>query len=355
MKWRVAVGDSRVTTGVSLGRALSGLVVAVVLAAAPSTTGFAQETPQPKDDSIDSLLEKLSDPSDSSGKTKDSTASSRKAAQDQKKAADSSNAKDTGSRPAEKGTSSTSGGKDGKPDGKKPEGTSSLSGKDQEVDDLLQKLGETPETPSPDDRRGGGVAGKPDAAGPPKRPGQTERNQLTGRDKETDEHLEELTGRKRRKKDDNEERTGPAGEIIKEMRDIEQKLSKPDTGEATREEQKKVVKQIETLIEEARRTGQSSMRRMVMRQVRQPGQQRGQQQGSTDGAMAQGAPASKPSRPTSKHSNAGGKDVWGHLPPEMRAEIENMINELPLSTKQELIDRYYLSVGKGKPIREESP
>ena len=355
MIWRVAGGRWRVKTGASLGRVLSGLVVAVVLAAAPSTTGFAQETPQPKDDSIDSLLEKLSDPSDNAGK-KDSTATSRKETPDQKKAADSSKFKDTGSRSAAKGTSGLTTGKDGKPDAKKPEGSSSLSGKDQEVDELLQKLGETPETPSPDDRRGGGgPAGKPDASAPPNRPGPAERNRLTGKDKETDEHLEELTGRKRRKKDDNEERTGPAGQIIKEMRDIEQKLSKPDTGEATREEQKKVVKQIETLIEEARRTGQSSMRRMVMRQVRQAGQQGGKQQGSTDGAMAQGAPATKPSRPTSKHSNAGGKDIWGHLPPELRAEIENMINELPLSTKQELIDRYFLSVGKGKPLREEEP
>ena len=28
--------------------------------------------------------------------------------------------------------------------------------------------------------------------------------------------------------------------------------------------------------------------------------------------------APKPASPTTKHSNAGGKDIWGHLPPEMR-------------------------------------
>src|SRR5262245_18110739 len=101
------------------------------------------------------------------------------------------------------------------------------------------------------------------------------------------------------------------------MRGIEQKLAKPDTGEGTREEQKKVVKQIESLIEEAKRSGQSSMRRMMVHTVRQPGRQRGQQPGQTDGAMAQGVGPSKPANPTSKHSTAGGKDVWGHLPPEL--------------------------------------
>ena len=71
--------------------------------------------------------------------------------------------------------------------------------------------------------------------------------------------------------------------------------------------------------------------------------------------MGQGAPPMRPARPTSKHSNAGGKDEWGHLPPELRAEIDNMINELPLSTREELIKRYYTSVAKGKLVREETP
>ena len=71
--------------------------------------------------------------------------------------------------------------------------------------------------------------------------------------------------------------------------------------------------------------------------------------------MARGVGPSKPLKPTSKHSTAGGKDIWGHLPDELRQEIENMSNEEALETKAELIDRYYLSVGKGKPLREETP
>ena len=71
--------------------------------------------------------------------------------------------------------------------------------------------------------------------------------------------------------------------------------------------------------------------------------------------MARGAPLTKPAKPTTRHSNAGGKDIWGHLPAELREMIENMTDEQPLSTKQELIDRYYLSVNKGKLVREETP
>jgi hypothetical protein len=232
-----------------------------------------------------------------------------------------------------------------------------LSGKDQEVDELLEKLGQTTETPTRDERpRGGGAGEKGDGQAPAPPGKKDERDRLTGKDKETDEHLEELTGRRRRKKEDDGERSGPAGELIKQMRDIEQKLQQPDTGEATREEQKKVVKRIETLIEQARQSGQmGGLRRMAMRRNRNQGRQPGQQPGGKDGAMAQGAPPMKPARPTTKRANVGGKDEWGHLPPELRAEMDNMINELPLSTREELIKRYYTSVAKGKLVREETP
>lgn len=324
----------------------------------------AQEPPAPKDDGLESLLEKLSEPSDRPGSDSAKPADPGKA----KGKADAASGKSSDSEKAgksdakdQKPGAGQAGAKPGKGDGAKTKnGADSLSGEDQEVDDLLKKLGETPETPARDERPRGGAGGKPDPSQPPGpggMPGQKppDRSKLSGRDKENDEHLEQLAGRKRRKKNDDGERTGPAGELIKQMRDIEQKLGKPDTGEGTREEQKKVVKRIDQLIEEVRRSGQSSMMRTVVRRVRRPGQQPGQQPGGQEGALARGAPLQKPSRPTSKHANVGGKDIWGHLPDELRQEIENQSNELPLSAKQELIDRYYLSVGKGKLIREESP
>lgn len=348
-----------------LRRVLMTLSIAAGLAAMTGGELRAQEPPAPRDDGLESLLEKLSEPSDRAGGD-----SARPA--DQGKARDRADRKSGKASAGEKaGTSDAkgqksgagqSGAKPGKGDGAKAKkGADSLSGEDQEVDDLLKKLGETTETPAREDRPRGGAGGKPDQPQRPSPGGKPEqqppdRSKLSGKDRENDEHLEQLTGRKRRKKNDNGERTGPAGELIKQMRDIEQKLEKPDTGEGTREEQKKVVKRIDQLIEEVRRSGGSSMMRTVVRRVRRPGQQPGQQQpGGTEGALARGAPLQKPARPTTKHANVGGKDIWGHLPDELRQEIENQSNELPLSAKQELIDRYYLSVGKGKLIREESP
>jgi len=343
MKFPVFRFPFSVKTGFPLLRVLSILAVAVGL----SSSAPAQDTPVPKDDALDSLLEKVAEPSDRdrSDQKSEKPTSSKKDDQAAKKAGNDAKAKPAGA-------------KDDKAKGAKPGESTSLSGKDQEVDELLQKLGETTDTPSPDDRpRGGGGGGeKAEGRAPSKKPDQPDRSRLSGKDKETDEHLEELTGRKRRKKNDSEERSGPVGQIIKEMRDIEQKLSKPDTGEATREEQKKVVKEIETLIEDMRQSGQTSMGRLVMRRVRrqnpQPG---GQQPGSTEGAMARGVGPSKPLKPTSRHAPAGGKQEWGHLPPELRQEIENQTNEQPLETKRELIERYYLSVGEGKLKREDTP
>ncbi len=314
----------------------------LVAAVGLSSTGFAQETPLTRDDPIDSILEKLSD-----SKTGDDKKADRPAAPE-KKASDKARSTDAGQKPgAAKGNADQP---------SKSGGAPKLDGQDQEVDDFLKKLGETVDTPAPDDpQRGGSPSGeKRESGGMPKPQGPAEKNRLTARDKETDQHLEELTGRKRRRRQDDGQRGGAAGDLIKEMRDIEQKLAKPDTGEKTREEQKQIVKRIETMIEQAQRSGSSSMR-MVARRRQQPGQKPGQQQGQTEGAMAQGPPPSKPLKPTNKHSSASGKNIWGHLPPEIRAEIDNMINEQPLASKEELIDRYYLSVGKGKPIREESP
>ena len=107
------------------------------------------------------------------------------------------------------------------------------------------------------------------------------------------------------------------------------------------------------MIEQAKQSG-SSGGRMVVRRVPRPGdQQQGPQQGDPTGAQARGAPPMKPGKPTSQHSTANGKDVWGHLPDELRQMMESTFKEEMLDSKRELITRYFLSVAKGKPIREE--
>ena len=48
--------------------------------------------------------------------------------------------------------------------------------------------------------------------------------------------------------------------MIKEMRDVEQRLGKPDPSEDTQNKQKQIVKRIETLIEQVKQSGSSAGR-----------------------------------------------------------------------------------------------
>ena len=67
--------------------------------------------------------------------------------------------------------------------------------------------------------------------------------------------------------------------MIKEMRDVEQRLGKPDPGEDTQTKQKQIIKRIDTLIEQVRQSG-GSAGTLTIRLRRQQGKQPGQQEGS---------------------------------------------------------------------------
>jgi len=249
---------------------------------------------------------------------------------------------------------------DGKPkpsdkEGSKPGAGGEVAPQDQELDSLLEKLGESKDEPAAEDAgKSPAGGGGPDQADRSKSP-QPKPGQLGRKDQELDERLEELTGRRKKKKSgSDDEGSGPVSEVVKQMREIEQRLGKPDTGKETQEKQKQIIKRLETMIEQARQSGSSSSSRMKTRQVRQAGQKPGgSQQGQEAGSTSGGAPLAKPAKPTNPRSLAGGKDIWGHLPPELRQEMENSFKEEALPDKIELIKRYYLSVSKNKPVREE--
>jgi hypothetical protein len=240
-------------------------------------------------------------------------------------------------------------------------GAGEVNSKDKELDDLLEKLGQTRDEPTPRDRSPSlPGAGEPSEPSRPA-PGQGEKTKdkdkapdLQGKDKEIDERLEEFTGRKRKKKSpQDEEGSGPLGQVIKEMRDVEQKLGKPETGEDTQSKQKQIVKKLETIIQQIRQSASSGS--MAMRMMRQQGRNQGNQPGQSPGANAGGAPPMKPAKQSERHAMAGGKDSWGHLPPELRQEMDNVFKEEALPTKQDMIRRYYLSVAKQKTRRENEP
>jgi hypothetical protein len=329
------------------------LIVALAVGLTAAGAARAQDS-KSKDDAIDSLLEKLAAPSGESANGKATAKPAEKAkAQKPEAGRPSQGSKDGAGSKSSAGQTGkkASAGQTAKPSKPKSPGAGAVAPKDQAIDDLLEKLGEHKDTPTPEEHPRMPAGGQEPKDQPPT--GKAGAPKLAGKDKEIDERLEELAGRRRRRRPaDDEQRSGPVGEIIKEMRDVEQRLGKPDPSEDTQNKQKQIVKRIQTLIDEVSKSG-SSAGRLVMRRNRRPGQQPGQEQGEREGAMAQGAPPMKPLKPSSQHSTAGGRDVWGHLPPELRQIMENSFKETELSTKSEMIRRYFLSVAKGKPIREE--
>jgi hypothetical protein len=298
-----------------------------------ASLGLAQDTPKPKDDALDSLLEKLDE---------------AKPPEPGRPAPVKKEQKEEGSNSAApKAAKPTEG-----PAGKSKD---EVDSKDQALDNLLEKLGETKDAPSPDERPkvAGGQPG--DEPMPPKPQPDKKADEPTGKAKDLDQHLEELTGRRTKKKDRDQdgEGSGPLADVIKKMREVEQRLDKTDTGEETRQKQTEIVKNLETIIEQLRATSSKSQGKKKMQLAIKPSQPPGSRSGSTPGANSGHAPNQKPLKPTEKRALVNGKDEWGHLPPELRLELENVSKEAPLSSKEDLIRRYYLSVSKKSLSRAE--
>src|SRR4051794_22240647 len=163
-------------------------------------------------------------------------------------------------------------------DADKAKAPGAVAPKDEGLDKLLEGLGQTKDTPSPDDKKPGGPGDDP----MPPRPDQPKPDELKGGEKDLDKILQGLTGKKekpkkqrdRDKKD--EEGGGPLGQVIKEMRDVEERLGKPDTGEETRKKQTEIVKNLEQLIEQLKNAPSQSQGMRMIREGKQPGNQPGQ-------------------------------------------------------------------------------
>ena len=320
------------------------LALAFMISVTGSGRVWAQEKAKTKDDALESLLKELDQPEKAASKSdKPARAAASKAGTSPEKGKQTSRPGSTTSK-----TGKVADDKSGKPSTPRSSDAGKVSPNDQALDELLGKLGETKDEPTSEDRP---QSGRPGGEPPPPSGAEKSRaDKLGGKDKDLDERLEELTGRKKKRPSSDQERSGPVGEMIKEMRDVEQRLGKPDPSEDTQKKQKQIVKRIEAMIEQAKQSG-SSGGRLVVRRIPRPGQQPGQQPGDQTGAQGRGVQAMKPAKPTTQHSTANGKEVWGHLPDELQQMMDSTFKEVELSSKKELIDRYFLSVARGKPER----
>lgn len=229
----------------------------------------------------------------------------------------------------------------------KPAKLGEVTPEDRDLDSLLRKLGETDEKPE--------ASGKPEAPDDPKgdpRPRSDSGPGLEGRDKALDEHLEELTGRKKKKKPTEEsgasqgEENSPLKDAIKRMEEVRKRLSESDTGEGTRREQDEIVKELDQILQKLRQQrGQQSRTAMRSRQQGQ-GRQPGEGEGDQPNETGAGVGASRPKAATVGQMLAGRKDTWGDLPPALREELENVFKTDMLPSRSELIRRYYSAVAR---------
>ena len=302
----------------------------------------AQDPPSPPgDDGLESLLKKLEEPKPDAPSAKEDKDKAKEPAGDRDK-----------DKPADKPKAGV------------------VAPKDQSLDSLLEKLGETVDRPRADDKPPTGKGPMPpDEPPPPGGAGQKGEDQkkseaLKGDAQDLDEHLKALTGKrdpKDKKKQDGGKgegkpgegaENGPLDQVIKEMRDVEERLGQPDTGEDTRKKQAEIVKNLDTLIEQMNQSRSQSQAMRMLRQGQKPGQpQPGQ--GQQQGAMANGPPPTRPSMPNGKAPVALDKDAWGHLPEQLREEMGNVFKEGPLPSAVDLIRQYYLSLNKKSASREE--
>jgi hypothetical protein len=216
---------------------------------------------------------------------------------------------------------------------------------DEALDSLLEKLGQTRDQPDTLDPTGPFVPGQtppdPDAReGAGRQPPDVGPDPLDPSRRALDEHLEELTGRIRRKRAPQDPQTGPLSQTIRKIREVEKRLGENETGESVRQRQREIVKDFDQLIQQARQASRRSRNQTT--QAGDPGSQPGPNTGNT----GLGTPAQRPKTPTAREVIAAAKDEWGHLPPELRAEMENVFNEGALPGRRELIERYYLSINR---------
>ena len=148
--------------------------------------------------------------------------------------------------------------------------------------------------------------------------------------------------------------------IGKDMREVENRLNKKDTGDATQQLQRDVEKGIEELIEQSKRqqqqqqqqqAGDSTGSRQQRQQTRanrtrrnrstaqrQQQQQQQQQAGNTRGGYS-------PKGEMSKIADVY-KDIWGHLPETLRQEMNQYSREQFMAKYNELLKQYYATIAE---------
>ena len=341
-----------------------GLLVAWAVAVGFASSPAPAQDPVKRAEALEKLLEKLDDPKPSPA----GTADPNKKPDPKPAPAPESGKKDDALEKLLEKLDGPKPSDPGKAESKKP---GEVASPDQSLDKLLEGLGGVNDKPSPDDKKQGG-SGTPPGDPPPPGPGgeSAKSDPLDSNSKKLDDLLEEKTGRKPKKKpnqgqgqgqgqgggegDDQGEAGGPLGDLIKQMREVEDRLGKPDTGAETRQKQTEIVKKLDSVLEQMRSSSGQSRGLKMVRGGQKPSGPPQPGQGNQPGATAQGVGASKPTPPKTPPAPVEvAKAVWGQLPDQFRDDMSNVLNEVALPSKANIIRLYYLSLGKKSTAKGE--
>ncbi|HVS71852.1 MAG TPA: hypothetical protein VHQ47_11410 [Phycisphaerae bacterium] len=147
-------------------------------------------------------------------------------------------------------------------------------------------------------------------------------------------------------------------DMVDRMGESRQRLADKDPGAVTQETQRRIVVDLDALIEIARKqcnsTGQSQSQSKSQSQQRQATKNQSHEGGSTaarDENLRGGGAQGAESNGTDIHQKNA--DNWGNLPPRDRDMIAHGSNEQYLPEYRQLIDRYYQALAEiGRSTRD---
>jgi len=169
-------------------------------------------------------------------------------------------------------------------------------------------------------------------------------------------------------KDPAEEARQALARAAKNMRASEERLGKKDPGEGTRQIQRDILDDLDSLIKQTQRQQQQQQQQQQSnpsaksrgpREQRQPqgtGKMRGQQTARRQ-QPGQGKTTQQAGRQPGQGGPDGGKpgsgkiadvykDVWGHLPETLRQEMDQYSREQFMAKYNELLKQYYATIAE---------
>jgi hypothetical protein len=153
----------------------------------------------------------------------------------------------------------------------------------------------------------------------------------------------------------------PALDIARRMVEVQQRIAASDAGEQVQNQQKKIIADLDALIEQAKKScncsgdcpnpKQSSARTPSGSAAKKPGQKPGNKPGNQAAKQISQRPPDKTTvKPDAAEMRNLIKDLWGELPPNVREQMLQNPTEQFVPQYESMIEEYYrrLSQEKGK-------